>query len=190
MILMGRFDMFYFLRSLLIKWARCRDGVAAIESAFVFPLLAVLLVGTYDMGSAILAGQKAIRASQVTADLIARDSQMSDGMINEAIMAGELALQPFDTSVYGVDIVSIGFDDDADAYIEWRETRNMTPNPDVLAAVASLAEANNGVIVVSIEYEYDPLFLGFSIGKFTVGLVPMREIAFSRGRKSAIVERI
>ena len=174
-------------RDFCLQWTRGRDGVAAIEAAFVFPLLAVLLVGTYDMGSAILAGQKAIRASQVTADLVARDSEVDGSIIDEAVWAGELALQPFDSAAYGVDIVSIGFDDDAAPYIEWRETRNMIANPDVLNAVAALAEANNGAIVVTVEYEYDPLFLGFSIGDFTVGMVAMREIAFSRGRRSAIV---
>lgn len=182
--------MLSFLKTYFLGWARGREGVAAIEAAFVFPLLAVLLVGTYDMGSAILAGQKAIRASQVTADLVAREAEVDNSMVDEAVWAGELALQPFDTTSYGVDIVSIGFDEDADAYIEWRETRNMTPNPNVLTAVAALAEADNGVIVVTIEYEYDPLFMGFSIGDFAIGLVPMQEIAFSRGRKSAIVTRI
>ena len=179
--------MILFIKTYLTGWARGREGVAAIEAAMVFPLLAVLLVGVYDMGSAILAGQKAIRASQVTADLVARDSEVDCSLIDEAVWAGELALEPFDTSSYGVDIASIGFDGAASPYIEWRETRNMLPNPNVLAAVAALAEPDFGVVVVSIEYEYDPLFLGFSIGDFTVGLVPMSEIAFSRGRKTAIV---
>ncbi len=182
--------MLKFFKNYMKSWARGREGVAAIEAAFVFPLLAVLLVGTYDMGSAILAGQKAIRASQVTADLVAREAEIDNAMISEAVWAGELALQPFDTSSYGVDIVSIGFDEDADAYIEWRETRDMTPNPDVLTSVETMAEEDGGVIVVTIQYEYDPLFLGFSIGDFTVGLISMQEIAFSRGRKSAIVRRI
>ena len=180
-------NMMRFFKTIITNWVMGRDGVAAIEAAMVFPLLAVLLVGTYDMGSAILVAQKSIRASQVTADLVSRESEATCSIIDEAIMGGELALQPFNTANYGVDIVSIGFDDDANAYIEWRETRNMSANPDVFAAVASLAEPNNGAIVVSIEYQYDPLFLGFSMGDFNVGIIPMREIAFARGRKAAIV---
>jgi len=174
-------------KSFLSQWFLGRDGVAAIEAAFVFPLLAVLLVGTYDMGSAILVAQKAVRASQVTADLVARESEMTCSMIDEAVSGGELALHPFDTTSYGVDIVSVGFDDDANSYIEWRETRNMSPDGNILSRVVDIAEANEGVMIVTIEYEYDPLFLGFSIGKFTVGLIPMQEVAFSRGRKAAIV---
>lgn len=181
--------MLRFIREYFQGWSCGRDGVAAIEAAMVFPLLAVLLVGTYDMGSAILAGQKSIRASQVTADLVTREASVDTAMVNEAVWAGELALQPFDTAQYGVDIVSIGFDGASNPYIEWRETRNMTPNANVLTSVAALAEPGNGVVVVTIQYQYDPLFLGFSMGNFTVGVVPMTEIAFSRGRKSAIVTR-
>lgn len=178
------------LKDICLSWFHERDGVAAMEAAMIFPILAILLIGTYDMGNAILAGQKSIRASQVTADLMSRESEVNNSMIDEAIWAGELALQPLDTTSYGVDVVSVGFDDSAVAFIEWRETRNMPPNPDVLNAVASLAEAGNGVMVVTIQYQYDPLFMGFSYGSFNVGVIPMREIAFSRGRKSAIVTRI
>ena len=174
-------------KSKISQWWDSREGVAAIEAAMIFPILAVMLVGVYDMGNAILAGQKAIRAAQVTADLVAREAEIDSTLVDEAVWAGELALQPYDTTTYGVDIVSIGFDDDADAYIEWRETRNMTANPDVLTAVADLAEEGEGVMVVTIQYEYEPLFLGFSMGEFNVGLIPMEEIAFSRGRKSPVV---
>lgn len=172
------------------KWARAEDGVAAMESVFVFPILMVLLLGTFDLGNAILANQKTIRASQVTADLVTRDRSVNSAAITEAITAGELALQPFDTASFGVDIVSIRFDDEAAPQIEWRETRNMPPNSNVLLDVAALAEAGSGVVVVTIQYSYDPVFTGFSIGDFAIGILPMQETAFARGRKSSVVERI
>lgn len=170
--------------SLLKKWSRKEDGVAAVEAALVFPLLLTLLLGTFDIGNGILANQKAIRASQVTADLVTRDSTIDDAGIDEAIEAGKLAFQPLSSDSFGVDIVSISFDDDANAVIEWRETRGMTPLPDVLTRVVDLAEAGNGVMVVAVEYEFEPIFAGF-----VIDAIPMQEIAFSRGRKSAVVER-
>lgn len=179
-----------FYNFMLKQWVEARDGVAAIEAALVFPILIILLLGTFDMGNAILANQKTIRASQVTADLVTRDRTVSSAAINEAINAGELALQPFATGTYGVDIVSIRFDDDAEPLIEWRETRNMSPNATVLADVSALAEAGSGVVVVTVEYQYDPVFAGFSMGGFSIGIIPMQEIAFARGRKSPVVERI
>ncbi|MCC7304797.1 MAG: pilus assembly protein [Alphaproteobacteria bacterium] len=170
------------LKRVIKKWVGAEDAVAAVEAALVFPILMTLLLGTFDMGNAILANQKTIRASQVAGDLITRERTISSAGIDEAVEAGELAFAPLDASSFGVDIVSLRFNDDAEPEIVWRETRNMSPNPDVLDSVASLAEAGNGVVVVTVQYLFEPIFSGFVTGE-----IPMQEISFTRGRKSAVV---
>jgi Flp pilus assembly protein TadG len=172
------------LKELFKGWIFGEEAIAATEAAMVFPILLTLLLGTFDMGNGILANQKAIRASQVTADLITRGRAVTDHDIDEAVEAGKLAFSPLDSSSFGVDIVSIGFDDDADPEIVWRETRNMQPLADVLDRVEDLAESNNGVVVVTIRYLFKPVFAGFIVDH-----MPMQEIAFSRGRKSAVVTK-
>lgn len=164
--------------------ARWRDekGMAAVEAAMIFPILATLLVGMYDLGNGILANQKAIRASQVIADLVTRDMTINETGIDEAVNAGELALVPFSTATFGVDIVSIRFDDDALPQIVWRETRNMPEDPDVLNDVSALAEENSGVVVVTVQYRFEPVFAGFVVDQFL-----MEEKAFARGRRSPVV---
>ena len=180
-----------FLLSLYKQWSGDERGVAAIEAALVFPLMLILMLGVYDIGNAVLVNQKTVRASQVTADLITRDANVDATMIDEAVMAGELALYPSNNiDSYGVDIVSIRFDDSANPQIEWRETRNMAPNDNVLARVVPLADAGRGVVVVTVEYQYRPVFTGFHMGDFDIGLMPMQEVAFARGRKSPVVGRI
>lgn len=167
------------------RWIKEKDGTAAVESALVFPLLLVLLLGTYDMGNAILSDQKAIRASQVTGDLITRERSVSAADIEEAVVAGQLAMVPQNIATYGVDIVSIRFDTTGQPVIVWRETRNMSPVPDVLDRVETLAEAGNGVVVVTVQYLFEPIF-----GNFVFGDIPMQEMAFTRGRKSAVVNKV
>lgn len=164
------------------NWFSAEDGVAAVEAALVFPILLVLLLGVFDMGNGILANQKAIRASQVTADLISRNRSVDAAMIDSAIEAGRLAFEPLSSATFGVDIVSIRFDENANAEIVWRETRNMIPNADVLNDVAALAEVDSGVLVVAVDYDFEPLFAGFIIDR-----IPMEEVAFARGRKSAVI---
>lgn len=165
-------------------WIAGEDGVAAVEAALVFPILLVLLLGTFDLGNGILSDQKTIRASQVTADLITRNSSVSDDEIDEAVEAGELALSPYPTGTYGVDVVSVQFDDDAQPSILWRETRNMTPDPNILNRISALAEPNSGVLVVISRYLFEPVF-----GGFVVDDIPMEEIAFARGRRTAAVTK-
>jgi len=158
------------------------DGLAAIEAALVFPLLLTMLMGTYDLGNAILANTKVVRASQVVADLVTRKRATNNTEVLEAIEAGKLALEPLNTGSFGVDIASIEFDDEADSSIIWRRTVNMTPDPSVLNRVEALAEENAGVVVVSVRYTYQPFF-----AHFLTGDISMMETAFARGRKSAVV---
>ncbi len=159
------------------------DGMAAVEAAYIFPIMLTMMLGVYDIGNGIIANQKTIRASQVTADLVARHACVDANMINEAVKGGEHALTPMSLSTYGVDIVSVRFDSDSNASIEWRETRNMTPMGDVLTRVAPIASSDEGVLVVAVEYVYQPLFAGFLIDDAL-----MQEIAFARGRKSSVIE--
>ncbi|MBX2834820.1 MAG: pilus assembly protein [Micavibrio sp.] len=160
------------------------DGLAAVEAALTFPVLLVMMLGLYDMGNGILANQKAIRASQIVADLVARDRSVDQLEINEIVAAGRLAFEPLDTGAYGVDIVSIRFDDEANPQIVWRETVNMSEMADVLSNVSALAEPDNGVVAVGVSYEFRPVFAGFVVDN-----IPMLEVAFSRGRKSAVVAK-
>lgn len=173
-----------FLEKMSLGRLQEEDGMAAVEAAYIFPILLTMMLGVFDIGNGIIANQKAIRASQVTADLIARYAEVDTASLNEAIQGGQQALVPLDDSSYGVDVVSIAFDDDAVPTIEWRETRNMTPIADVLTRVASIAEADEGVLVVAVEYMYEPLFAGFVVDD-----MQMQEIAFARGRKSAVIEK-
>ena len=165
-------------------WIESEDGIAAAEFGLIFPILLVMLLGTFDLGNGILAAQKTIRASQVTADLITRSRTVNDTDINEAIDAGELALQPFPTDEYGVDIISIRFNEDAEPEIVWQVTQgNITAITD-LSDATPLAEANSGVVMVTTNYTFEPAF-----GDFLFGDIEMQERAFSRGRRSAVVNR-
>lgn len=164
------------------RWAREEDGLAALEAGIIFPILLTLLLSTFDMGNAILSNQKTIRASQVAADLVTRERVISSADLNEAIEASRLAFEPLNSSSFGIDVVSVRFDEDAHSEIVWRETRNMTADPDILDRVADLAEPDGGVVVVVVQYIFEPIFAGFVVND-----IPMQEIAFARGRQSAVV---
>ena len=174
----------YILKKILSKWIDEEDAVAAVEAALIFPIMLTLFLGIFDLGNAILANQKTIRASQVVADLITRENIVTAEDVTGAIEAGRLALEPMDSASYGVDIVSIRFDENADAAIIWRETFNMAPLPNALTAVAALQTANEGVVMVSVNYLYNPVFAGFAVGQISMG-----EVAFSRGRRASVILR-
>lgn len=174
--------MFERVSALFKRWKEENEAMAAVEAALIFPVMLTMLMSIYDFGNAILANQKTIRASQVVADLITRDSIVGEGDVTEAIQAGRLAFEPLNNATYGIDIVSIRFDEDANTEVVWRRSENIGSLPDAESAVADLETANEGVVMVTVDYQFEPLFAGFIIDT-----IQMREVAFSRGRRSPVI---
>lgn len=172
------------MKTLMKKFWKDTEAIAAVEAAMIFPILLTLLLGTFDAGYGVLAAQKTIRASQVTADLIARYRTVSNADLESAIEAGRLAMNPFNTDSYGVDITSIEFDEDGNPEQLWCETQNMTANANVLQSVSALSSPDEGVVVVTVKYDFEPAFSGFIFNT-----IPMRETAFVRGRLTSTVKR-
>lgn len=175
-------EMMFF--SFLHRWWKTEDGVAAVEFAIIFPVLVTLMLGVFDMGYGLLAAQKTIRASQVTGDLIARNKEVSENDILEAIDAGEIALVPFDTSSYEYRILSIEFTDDDGSYdILWERSNGPASFDDAFAgSLSNIAEIGEGLVIVQVKYDYVPTFANFVIDEMA-----FREIAFLRGRLSKTV---
>jgi len=181
--------------SVVIFWARDRSGLAATEFVIVFPMLFMMLLGTVELGNGIMANQKTIMASQIVNDLMTRSEEVTTVQIDEAKSAGRLALNPFEPTAVGFDIVSVRFvADSADAGTEpdpeivWRETDNMggyeAAEEAIKENVLPLALVGDGLVMVSVRYPYTPAF-----GSRFVGNLNMIETTFARGRKSPVVYR-
>lgn len=158
------------------------DGVSVTEVAIFFPILISLLMGVYDIGQGIVVNQKTIAASQVIADLITRNEVVNEDLILDVVTAGELSLEPYPTATFGYDVTSVEFDEDGDPVILWRVTDNMAEDDDAVDSTTGLGDEGEGVVVVSVVYQYVPYF-----SNFVVGTIDMNERAFLRGRKSATV---
>lgn len=169
-------------RSLTRRWRVEEKAVAAVEAAILFPVMMTLLMGVYDIGNGIVINQKTITASQVMADLVARNQVVDLNALNDIIVAGRLAFEPFSTATMGYDIVSVEFDDDEDPVVLWRMTNNMTENDAAVESTDPIAESGNGVVIVSVAYRYTPFFSNFIVDE-----INMQEVAFLRARRSATV---
>ena len=163
-----------------------KTGAAAIEAVILFPILITMLFGVFDVGRAITSNHKMITSTQVIADLITRKSSVTNTDINEAITSGVLAMSPYVSSEigFGIDIVSVKFDNNQNPVVVWRETRNMTADDDAVTKSKGLGAANEGAVIVTMRYGYKPVFGGLLIPAYW-----MRETAYSRGRRTAVVSR-
>ncbi len=158
------------------------SGVSAVETAILFPVLIMMLTAVYDLGQGVVVSQKVNSASQIIGDLIARNETVNEALITDVINAGELALVPYTSLGFAYDIVSLEFDEDGDAFELWRRTFGMAATNQPLEDAVGLGAEGEGVVVVSVQYTYEPFF-----NEFFVGDLLMNERAFLRGRKSLTV---
>lgn len=174
-------DWFYTVYALK-NWLHLEEGVAAIEAAMLFPPMVALLLGVYDLGTGIILNERTITSTQIAADLISRDKTVNLADVNDAIFGAQLAYEPFSLNGFGIDIVSVQFDAQRRPQVLWRETRSMAPNNNALDNVSGIGEPGEGMVIVSVQYTYRPLF-----GRYFMNDFNMLEIAYARGRRSPTV---
>jgi Flp pilus assembly protein TadG len=160
-----------------------QEGTAAMEAVMLFPILVTLLIGVYDLGNGIILSQKTITATQIAADLIARDSTIDSNGVENAIDAARLAYEPYSLNEFGIDIASVEFDNNRIPQILWRETRDMPPNQEAITNVNGIGDQGDGMVIVTVRYTYVPFFTRYFINNFD-----MQEVAYARGRRSPTVE--
>jgi hypothetical protein len=153
-----------------------------IEAVMLIPIMVSLVFGLYDLGHGILINKKTVSAAHIAGDLIARKNVVSDADLAEAIEAAKLAIDPYDRGYFGIDIASITFQDEDTPSILWRETQNMQPNPDIPSDAIGLGFEGEGVLAVSVTYQYTPLFY-----KMFFERIEMKEVSFLRGRKTSVI---
>lgn len=173
---------FFYITQFIKAWIDDEEGVAMVEAVMLFPPMITLLLGVYDLGNGIMLSQKTITASQVAADLISRNKTMNDANLSDIIEGSKLAFEPYGTTDYGVDIVSVQFDSNKNPVVLWRRTENMLPNVEAVNSVKGLSPSGEGMIIVTVVYKYVPQFAHFFTGE-----MDFSEVAFSRGRRSATV---
>ena len=166
------------------RWLQDDEGLAAVEFVFIFPILMVMLVGVFELGTAITINQKAISSSQMMADLLSRNRIVDDDMVDMIVVAGERAMLPYAIDVFGVDIISITFDEDDNPEVVWRDTRNMDPSTVAMDRAVGLGTEGDGAIIVAVNYRYTP-----SLGRIFVDGYDMEEISYSRSRNVAVLPR-
>ena len=164
------------------SWWKNEEGVAAIEAALLFPLMVLLMAGVYDLGQGIVLNSRTVTSSQVVADLIARNKTVNLTQINDNIKAAELVFDPYPLSDFAIDIASVQFDNNKRPVVLWRQTRSMSPNNSAVDSLNGIGTPGDGMIIVTVQYTYKPLFTHYFPYDFS-----MSEVAYARGRRSPTI---
>lgn len=178
-----------------------RKGVAAIEFAFIAPLLLAMYFVTMEIAPAIDASKKVGRAASMIADLVTQQSTITKSEA-EAIMAiGEATLNPYTRTKMNVTITAINITDETTPKVLVAWSRKMVNGAfsqdaavgSVTTVPTALKVRNSFLIRVEASLDYRPIITWTADQKAATGLlaafddIQMKESYYLRPRMSSTI---
>jgi Flp pilus assembly protein TadG len=149
-----------FLRRLR-TFARAQAGLAAVEFALIAPMMVFLVFGSVELIDALGANRRAQNAAASLADVVARDTEVSDDERDGFWAALDVLMYPDVGDTMYVCITSMSIDEDGEPSVVWSEAHNAVAGgacPSLAAAdlPAAMRAPNTSVIVTETTYNYTP----------------------------------
>jgi Flp pilus assembly protein TadG len=177
---------------------RDRRGVAAVEFAFIVPLLLSMYFVTMEVSQAIETNKKVSRVGSMIADLVTQQQTIGKSELDAILAIGESLLQPYNRSTPTITITAIEITDEptpkvkvfwsrklsSGAFSEGAAKGSTTTVPDALEAKGSF------LVRVTADLDYKPVVTWAAADKPALGLtaafdnISMGETYYLRPRMS------
>jgi Flp pilus assembly protein TadG len=156
--------------------------VAAVEFAFIAPVLLALYFVTLEVSHAIETNKKVGRAASMIADLITQQSCVTSTSLDAIMQIGEATLQPYNRSRLAVHVTGIRISDEDTPKVTVAWSRMMAdtgvtgPDPDEKAddpttVPSELKIRNTFLVRVQTTLDYRPIIAWSADAKQTLGLM-------------------
>jgi Flp pilus assembly protein TadG len=162
-----------------IRLFKDRRGVAAAEFALIAPVLIFLIMGVFEMSFRFRASEEATRYVHQVADIISRETELTEGDIEELYEASIFMMKPLDTTEdLDLDVSSVGFEGvDAEPAILWRRVAG-TEVAFSLPDTQGMGIQDETVIRVGVRYNYQSVLTEL----FGGGSMAIEKSAYARPR--------
>lgn len=156
-----------------------RRGVAAAEFALIAPALIFLIMGVFEMSFRFRASEEATRYVHQVADIISRETELTEGDIQELYEASIFMMKPLDTTEdLDIDVSSVGFEGaGAEPEILWRRVAG-TEVSFSLAETQGMGIQDETVIRVGVRFNYQSVLTEL----FGGGFMAIEKSAYARPR--------
>lgn len=144
-----------------IRFRRGERGVAAVEFAFIAPIMLLLFVGTLELSSGISVNRKLSRLSSTLSDLVTQSQNLSCSDVDDIMKAASKVVFPYDEAKVKIILTGINIDAAGTAKVEWSRAKNTTANAvgATYSGVPSLIKvANTFLVSAKVTTEYVPSF--------------------------------
>lgn len=183
------------------RLARDRRGVAAVEFAFIAPVLLSLYFVTMEVSQAIEVNKKVGRVGSMVADLLTQQQATTRSEVEAVMKIGQSILQPYNRSNPKITVTAIQITDENSPKVLVAWSRKMengavaggAAKNSVTTVPDTLKIRNTFLIRVESELAYKPVITWTADQKQVLGLaaafdgIGMKETYFLRPRMSSTV---
>lgn len=175
-----------------------RRGLAAVEFAFIVPLMLVMFLGTVEFSSGVAVDRKVTLMARAASDLTSQATAVVDTDLQNFFSAAVGIMTPYDASPTKITLSEIYIDNSNIARIQWSKagtiatgatqatvTTSTRSQGDVVTSLvpASLLIAGTYLIFSEVSYKYMPT-IGYVMAKSGINL---SDVAYTRPRQSLCV---
>jgi len=169
------------------RFGSAKKGAAAMEFALILPMMVFLLFGSVDLLDVLDANTRAQNAAASLADVVARDTEVSDNEVTGLWDALDILMFPDDAADLDIRVSSVRIVNASTATVVWSEGHGMsarTANSTVTLPTGMMTPGSS-VIMAESTYEYNSP-LGFLLS----GPVHMAHSAYRRSRLVDPIPRV
>ncbi len=170
------------------RFARCRAGLAAVEFAFIAPIMILLFFGVLEGSSAYSVNRKVLLASNTLADLVAQETSITKSSLEDLFVGMEDVIDTRDINVT-FRVISIVLDTaTGEVKVHWSLDSN-GGTPYAAGSVypgnldAALLDDASSLIIAETSYDY-----ASPISQKVIGPVTMNKMATRWPRLSSKVQ--
>ena len=163
-----------------------RRGLAAVEFAFILPVMMVMLFGTVEFSSAIAIDRKVTLMARTLSDLTSQATTVASSDLTNFFAASTGIMTPYPTTPSGTlksTITQIYVDNSLAAKVKWSQGDEALTVGDPVTVPTPLAVADTYLIYSQVKYKYVPT-VGYVLAKAGI---TMTDSAFTRPRQSKCV---
>lgn len=161
--------------SILIAKARIRgflddvSGIAAVEFAYIAPLLMLMTFGTFEISRALIVNKRFQRATAMVGDLVSREEQLgatypeAKAALDGIMLSAQHVMEPYTSTPFRIAITQLraSSSDPKNTNVEWSYSYNGMPVTKCPLAknmpAWNMITKGNAAIVVEAQYQYTPL---------------------------------
>lgn len=179
---------------LAARFSRNKSGVAAVEFAFIVPIMLCMFIGVVELSQAITVDRRVSNIASSTADLVARQRNVTNAILNDYMLIVDNLMSPYSDTNLKMTIASVYNTTAAPTThkVCWVYHRNndsskaadasISAGADYTGLPATLLDAAGGtsVIMVKASYLYQPV-LFFSSSSISINGTQVSSFVGSAG---------